>query len=82
VQGWCKGVPLVAAAADVGDDEVLPRPDVHLVRIVSTQSLVTSLPSDCLTGTDWPMCMHLVPALGVAAAIVELACIRSCSVEQ
>ena len=53
MQGWCKGVPLVAAAADVGDDEVLARADVHLV-----------------------------PALGVAAAIVELACIRSCSVEQ
>ena len=39
-----EGAPLVAAAADVGDDEVLPRPDVHLV-----------------------------PALGVAAVVVELA---------
>ena len=44
MQGWCKGVPLVAAAADVGDDEVLARADVHLV-----------------------------PALGVAVRIVELA---------
>ena len=39
-----EGAPLVAPAADVGDDEVLPRPDVHLV-----------------------------PALGVAAVVVELA---------
>ena len=39
-----EGVPLVAAATDVGDDEVLPRANVHLV-----------------------------PALGVAVGVVELA---------
>ena len=39
-----EGVPLVPAAADVGDDEVLPRANVHLV-----------------------------PALGVAVGVVELA---------
>ena len=52
-----EGAPLVAAAADVGDDEVLARPDVHLV-VVSYLVGCYVLPTAYYLVTAPAQCVH------------------------
>ena len=56
-RAYTKGVPLVAAAADVGDDEVLARPDVHLV-VVSYLVGCYVLPTTYYLVTAPAQCVH------------------------
>ncbi len=39
-----EGIPLVATAADIRDDEVLLGPDVHLVPTLGVAAVVVELP--------------------------------------